>query len=77
MQTERENKKGWLVLLPLVEELVPLDHHFGRLNWVLNLSVMLEPVRNRYCQDNGRPLSAYIGQLMPTACQPQGCWACY
>lgn len=55
MQTRRENKQGRLVLLPPVEEFVPLDHRLRRLNRVLDLSFVHETVRDKYCQNNGRP----------------------
>ena len=55
MQTKRENTQGRLVLLPPVEQFVPSDHRLRRLDMVLDLSFVHEAVRNKYCQDNGRP----------------------
>ncbi|MEK7775424.1 MAG: IS1182 family transposase [Candidatus Zixiibacteriota bacterium] len=55
MQTKRENKQGRLVLLPPVEQFVPSDHRLRRLHRVLDLSFVHETVRDKYCQDNGRP----------------------
>jgi transposase len=55
MQTRRENKQGRLVLLPPVEQFVPSDHRLRRLNRVLDVSFVHETVRDKYCQDNGRP----------------------
>ena len=44
-----------MTLLPPLESLVPEDHHLRRLDRVLDLSFVHESVRDRYCQDNGRP----------------------
>lgn len=55
MQTKRENKQGRLVLLPPVEQFVPWDHRLRRLHGVLDLSFVHAAVRDKYCQDNGRP----------------------
>jgi transposase len=44
-----------MTLLPSLEELVPEDHYVRRLDRVLDLSFVHEAVRDRYCQDNGRP----------------------
>ena len=43
------------MLLPSLEEFVPKDHYLRRLDRVLDLSFVHEVVRDRYCQDNGRP----------------------
>jgi len=43
------------MLLPPLETFIPEDHHLRRLNKVLDLSFIHEAVRDRYCQDNGRP----------------------
>jgi transposase len=55
MQTKRENKQGRLLLLPPLESFVPSDHRLRRLHQVLDLRFVQEAVRDRYCQDNGRP----------------------
>jgi transposase len=55
MQTKREHKQGRLVLLPPVEQFVPSDHRLRRLHRVLDLGFVHEVVRDKYCQDNGRP----------------------
>lgn len=44
-----------MVLLPPLEEYIPSDHRLRRLNRVLDLSYVHEAVRERYCQNNGRP----------------------
>jgi transposase len=44
-----------MTLLPPLESLVSEDHYLKRLNRVLDLSFIHEAVRDRYCQDNGRP----------------------
>ena len=41
--------------MPPLEEFVPEDYPLRRLHRVLDLSFVHEMVRNRYCQDNGRP----------------------
>ncbi len=55
MQTERENRQQRLVLLPPLEEMIPADHRLRRLQRVLDLGFVHDAVRERYCQDNGRP----------------------
>ena len=55
MQTKRENKQERLMLLPPLEVFVPSDHRLRRLGRVLDLRFIHEAVRERYCQDNGRP----------------------
>lgn len=55
MQTKRENRQGRLMLLPPLEVFVPSDHRLRRLARVLDLKFIHEAVRDRYCQDNGRP----------------------
>lgn len=55
MQTKRDNRQGRLILLPPVEQFVPSDHRLRRLHRVLDLSFVHEAVRDKYCQDNGRP----------------------
>ncbi len=44
-----------MMLLPSLEEFVPQDHYLRRLNRVLELDFVHDVVRDRYCQDNGRP----------------------
>ena len=44
-----------MMLLPSLEEFVPQDHYLRRLNRVLDLDFVHDIVRDRYCQDNGRP----------------------
>lgn len=55
MQTKREELDLGMMLLPSLEEFIPQDHYLRRLNRVLDLSFVHEAVRDRYCQDNGRP----------------------
>ncbi len=55
MQTKREQSGFEMTLLPPLESLIPADHHLRRLDRVLDLSFVHEAVRDRYCQDNGRP----------------------
>ena len=55
MQTKRENSQQEMTLLPPLESLIPKDHYLHRLNRVLDLSFVHDSVRDRYCQDNGRP----------------------
>jgi transposase len=44
-----------MTLLPSLEQLVPEDHYVRRLDRVLDLRFVHEAVRDKYCQDNGRP----------------------
>lgn len=44
-----------MTLLPSLETFIPEDHYLRRLNRILDLSFVHETVRDRYCQDNGRP----------------------
>jgi len=55
MQTKRERIQSELMLLPPLESFIPQDHPLRRLNKVLDLSFIHDAVRDRYCQDNGRP----------------------
>ena len=55
MQTKRDRLGLEMTLLPPLETLIPEDHHLRRLDRVLDLSFVHETVRDRYCQDNGRP----------------------
>ena len=43
------------MLLPPLETFIPQDHYLRKLDGVLDLSFVHEAVRDRYCQDNGRP----------------------
>ena len=43
------------MLVPSLEQLVPAHHRLRKLDAVLDLSFIHEAVRDRYCQDNGRP----------------------
>jgi transposase len=55
MQTKRERLDYGMTLLPPLEQLLPDDHPIRRLDQVLDLSFIHKSVRDRYCQDNGRP----------------------
>jgi transposase len=55
MQGKREQTQYQMTLQPPLELLVPAEFHLRRLNEVLDLSFVHEVVRDRYCQDNGRP----------------------
>jgi transposase len=55
MQSKRQQTTHELTLLPPLESLIPEDHYLKRLDKVLDLSFIHESVRDRYCQDNGRP----------------------
>lgn len=55
MQTKREELDLGMMLLPSLEEFIPQDHYLRRLDRVLDLGFVHEAVRDRYCQDNGRP----------------------
>ena len=55
MQTKRECSQQEMTLLPPLATLIPKDHPLYRLNRVLDLSFVHDVVRDRYCQDNGRP----------------------
>ncbi|MFH2056957.1 MAG: transposase, partial [bacterium] len=55
MQSKREDFGYELTLLPPLESLIPADYPLRRLDQVLDLSFVHEAVRDRYCQDNGRP----------------------
>lgn len=55
MQTRRDQLGYEMMLLPSLESYIPADYHLRRLNKVLDLSFVHEAVRERYCQDNGRP----------------------
>ena len=55
MQTKRERSQQQMMLLPPLESFIPHDHNLYKLNRILDLSFVHEAVRDRYCQDNGRP----------------------
>jgi len=44
-----------MMLVPPLESFIPEDHHLRRVDAVLDLSFVHDAVRDRYCQDNGRP----------------------
>ena len=55
MQTKRERSQQELMLLPPLESFIPHDHYLYKLNQILDLKFVHKAVRDRYCQDNGRP----------------------
>jgi transposase len=55
MQTRREQLSYEMTLLPPLESLIPAGHRLRKLNRVIDLSFVHAVVRDRYCQDNGRP----------------------
>jgi transposase len=55
MQTKRDRQTIEMMLLPPLESFIPEDHYLRRLDKVLDLGFVHEAVRERYCQDNGRP----------------------
>lgn len=55
MQTRREKLGYEMTLLPPLESLIPSNHRLRKLDRVLDLSFIHDAVRDRYCQDNGRP----------------------
>lgn len=55
MQTKRNKLDYGLMLLPPLESFIPEDHYLRRLDRVLDLSFVHDAIRDRYCQDNGRP----------------------
>ncbi|HWR81681.1 MAG TPA: transposase [Candidatus Deferrimicrobium sp.] len=55
MQTKREIRQTEMMLLPPLEEMIPADHRLRGLQRVLDLGFVHDAVRERYCQDNGRP----------------------
>lgn len=55
MQTRREKLGLEMMLLPPLESFIPSDHRLRTLHRVLDLTFVHEAVRDRYCQDNGRP----------------------
>ena len=55
MQTKRERSQQEMMLLPSLESFIPHDHYLFKLNKVLDLKFVHDAVRDRYCQDNGRP----------------------
>ncbi len=44
-----------MTLVPALETFIPSDHYLRKLDVVLDLDFVHEAVRDRYCQDNGRP----------------------
>ena len=55
MQTKRECSQQEMTLLPPLESMIPADDPLRRLDRVLDLRFVHDAVRDRYCQDNGRP----------------------
>jgi transposase len=55
MQTRKRREQTEMMILPALEQYVPESHPLRRLNRVLDLSFVHDGVRDRYCQDNGRP----------------------
>jgi len=55
MQGKRDFTENGMMLLPSLEEYVPADHPLQKLDRVLDLSFVHEYVREKYCQNNGRP----------------------
>ena len=55
MQTRRAKLGYEMMLLPSLESFIPADHRLRKLDRVLDLSFIHDAVRDRYCQDNGRP----------------------
>jgi transposase len=55
MQTKREIRQAEMMLLPSMEERIPASYFLRRLNRVLDLGFVHDAVRDKYCQDNGRP----------------------
>jgi transposase len=55
MQTKRRREQTEMMILPALEQYVPESHPLRRLNRVLDLRFVHDAVRDRYCQDNGRP----------------------
>jgi len=55
MQTKRERVQQAMMLLPPLETFIPEDHRLRKLNRVLDLCFVHDAVREKYCQDNGRP----------------------
>ncbi len=55
MQGKRDFTDNGMILLPSLESYVPADHPLQKLDRVLDLSFVHEHVREKYCQDNGRP----------------------
>ena len=55
MQTKRDRETIEMTLLPPLETFIPEDHYLRCLDRVLDLRFVHEAVRERYCQNNGRP----------------------
>jgi len=55
MQHKRERIQQQMTLLPPLESFIPEDHYLRKLNRVLDLGFVHDLVREKYCQDNGRP----------------------
>ncbi|HKK20125.1 MAG TPA: IS1182 family transposase, partial [candidate division Zixibacteria bacterium] len=55
MQTKRDLPQPALRLMPPIETMIPQEYYLRRLNKVIDLNFVHEAVRDKYCQDNGRP----------------------
>ena len=55
MQTRKDRWQEDLFVAGPLRNLIPEDHILKRVDAVLDLSWLHEEVRDRYCQDNGRP----------------------
>lgn len=55
MQSKRDLPQPALRLMPPIETMIPEDYYLRRLNRVIDLNFVHDAVRDRYCQDNGRP----------------------
>jgi len=55
MQGKRDFTDNGMMLLPSLKEYVPADHPLQKLDRVLDLSFVHDAVREKYCQNNGRP----------------------
>jgi transposase len=55
MQSKHDQSQTAMMILPSLEAFVPADDRLRRLNRVLDLRFVHDAVRDRYCQDNGRP----------------------
>jgi transposase len=55
MQSKHDQSQTEMTILPSLDSFVPPDDRLRRLNRVLDLRFVHDAVRDRYCQDNGRP----------------------
>ena len=54
MMTKRENQQIEMHLIT-IEDLVPMDHLFRKVNDIIDFSFIYNEVENMYCHNNGRP----------------------